>query len=97
MKIGKGTLPSKIIQKMWILDKHAHLKKVNMQEINFQQKPQITRGLQILIWEKNAIFAKYIKCKDSQVKWEYHLKYSQVGVKNSQKLQSLLLHLSHSF
>ena len=52
MKIGKGTLPSKIIQKMWILDKHAHLKKVNMQEINFQQKSQITRGLQILIWKK---------------------------------------------
>ena len=39
-----------------LLEKHAPLKRLNKQELQFHQKPWITQGLQISIKKKNTLF-----------------------------------------
>ena len=58
-----------------MLEKHTPLKRLNKQELKFQQKPWITQGLQIFIKKKNALFSRYIRCKESSHKKGLHLKY----------------------
>ena len=58
-----------------MLEKHAPLKRLNKQELKFQQKIWITQGLQISIKKKNTPFSRYIRCKESSRKKGLHLKY----------------------
>ena len=44
-------------------------------KIKFQQKPWIIQSLQISIKRKNTLFSRYIKCKESSQKKDFHLKY----------------------
>ena len=46
-----------------LLEKYAPLKRLNKQELKFQQKQWVTEGLQISIKKNNALFSRYIKCK----------------------------------
>ena len=69
-----------------LLEKHAPLKKLNKQERKFQQKPWITKGLQVSIKKKNSIFRKYIRCQNKILKKDLHLQY-----KNYRNLLSTLL------
>ena len=39
-----------------LLEKHSPLKRLNIQELKFQQKPWITQGLQISIKKDNTLF-----------------------------------------
>ena len=58
-----------------MLEKHAPLKWLNKQELKFQQKPWIIQSLQISIKKKNTLFSRYIRCKESSQKKDFHLKY----------------------
>ena len=69
-----------------MLEKHTPLKRLNKQELKFQQKPWITQGLQIFIKKKNTLFSRYIRCKESSHKKDLHSKY-----KSYQNLLSTLL------
>ena len=69
-----------------MLEKHAPLKQLNKQELKFQQKPWITQGLQKSTKKKNTLFSKYIRCKESSHKKDFHSKY-----KSYQNLLSTLL------
>ena len=68
-----------------MLEKHAPLKRLNKQELKFEQKPWITQGLPISI-KKNTLFSIYIKCTESSHKKNLHLTY-----KSYQNLLSTLL------
>ena len=61
-----------------------HLWKIKKQELAFKQKRCITQGLQISFKKKNAIFSKYIWCKNSATKTKYYINY-----KNYRKLISI--------
>ena len=69
-----------------MLEKHAPLKWQNKQELQFQQKPWITQGLQISIKKKNTLCSRYIRYKESSHKKDLHSKY-----KSYQNLLSILL------
>ena len=69
-----------------LLEKYAPLKKLNKQERKFQQKPWITKGLQVSIKKKNSIFRKYIRFQNKILKKDLHLQY-----KNYRNLLSTLL------
>ena len=49
-----------------------HVWKIKKQELEFKQKRCITQGLQISFKKKNAIFSKYIWCKNSATKTNYY-------------------------
>ena len=68
-----------------MLEKHAPLKRLNKQELKFEQKPWITQGLLISI-KKNTLFSIYIRCTESSHKKNLHLTY-----KSYQNLLSTLL------
>ena len=70
--------------------KNMHLKKkFNKQEWKFQQKPWITKGLQVSIKKKNSIFRRFIRRQNRILKKDLHLQY-----KNKRNLLSTLLKYS---
>ena len=48
-----------------ILDKHAPLRKLSIQEDKFRKKPWVTPGILRPIKNKNKLYRKYIRAKDS--------------------------------
>ena len=58
-----------------LFEKHAPSKRLDKQELKFQQKPWITQDLQISIKKKNTLFSRNIRCKESSHKKDLHLKY----------------------
>ena len=46
-----------------LLEKHASLKRLNKQELKFQQLPSITQGLQISIKKKNRFFLNILEVR----------------------------------
>ena len=57
------------------MEKYAPLKKLSKQEKKFQQKPWITKGLQVPIKKKNSIFRKYIRCQNEISKKDLHFQH----------------------
>ena len=51
-----------------LLEKHAPLKRLNIQELKFQPKPWITQGLQISIKKKNTLFSDILDVRKAAIK-----------------------------
>jgi len=75
-----------------LLDKHAPFRKLTKQDLKFKSKPWITSGLKNSIKRKNVLFKKYIKCKDSTKKNDFHNNFKQ-----HRNLLETLLKQSKSF
>ena len=54
-----------------IINKHAPLRKLSRREKQLQAKPWITRGLLTSIKNKNRMFRKCYKCKDTKLIAQY--------------------------
>lgn len=63
-----------------LLDKHMPLRKISQKEFKRQFKPWISDEILHMIGEKNKLFKKYVKCKDSVLKNTYNNEYK--GIKN---------------
>ena len=58
-----------------LLKMHVPYNKVKQYELKFEEKPQISSGLQKSVSIKNSIFKKYMNKKDPHIKEELHQKY----------------------
>ena len=61
-----------------IIDRHMPLKKLTRKEISHQQKPWITPGLKNSIKRREALYKKFIKAKNIDIKNEYHVRYKNL-------------------
>ena len=61
-----------------LLDKYMPLKKLTKSEIKQKLKPRITLGIRNSIKRRDKIYKKYIKAKNTLLKYEYHKEYKDL-------------------
>ena len=58
-----------------LIDKHAPIKKLTKKQLKSSLKPWITKGIKTSIYQRDKIFKLFLKCKDENLKSEYHHQY----------------------